>query len=105
MNELLTLVRREYEDDGYTVKAESRREVFCRVASVGQQEFYAAYGTDLKPEYKFILADYYDYEQEFLCIYNGEWFRVVRTYRQGQELEIVVQRAAAEEVGDDGENH
>ena len=98
MNELLTLVQRELEADGYTVKAETRRDVFCRLASIGQSEFYQAQATDLRPELKFILADYLEYAGEHLCIYVGEWYRVIRTYRAGQTLEITVQRAAREEV-------
>lgn len=102
MNELLTLIGRTYEADGYTVAEETRRDVFCLLASIGQSEFYQAQATDLRPELKFILADYLEYEGEQLCIFSGEWYRVIRTYRAGQELEIVVQRAAAEEVEADG---
>lgn len=101
MNELLTLVARTFESDGYTVKDETRREVFCKLASIGQTEFYLAQATELRPELKFILADYYDYAGEYLCIYEGEWYRIIRTYRAGQQMELIVQRAAAEEVGED----
>jgi hypothetical protein len=102
MNELLTLVHRDLASDGYTVLTEIKREVFCKLASIGQTEFYQAQATDLRPELKFVLADYLAYEDEYLCIYNGEWYRVIRTYRKGQELEIVVQKASPEEVGADG---
>lgn len=99
MNDILTLVARTY--DGNIITGEIRRDVFCRLDSIGQTEFYAAQSTDLKPELKFILADYLDYADEYLCIYNGTWFRVIRTYRTGQELELVVQRATKEEAGAD----
>ena len=98
MNELLTLVGRVLAADGYTVTEETRRDVFCRLASIGQTEFYQAQATDLRPELKFILTDYLDYSGEYLCIYAGEWYRVIRTFRVGQELEIVVQKATQEEV-------
>lgn len=103
MNELLTLVHRELADDGYTIAEETRREVFCRLASIGQTEFYQAQATDLRPEIKFVLSDYLDYTGEYLCIFDDVWYRVIRTFRAGQELEIVVQRAAPEEVDPDGE--
>ena len=103
MNELLTLVGRVLAADGYTVAEETRRDVFCRLASIGQTEFYQAQATDLRPELKFILRDYLDYAGEYLCIYDGDWYKVLRTYRAGQELEIVVQRAAPEEVEVDDE--
>ena len=105
MNELLSLVHRDLADDGYTVLAEIKRDVFCRLASIGQTEFYQAQATNLRPELKFVLADYLAYEGEYLCIYNGEWYRVIRTYRVGQELEIVVQKATPEEVDPNGEEY
>ena len=103
MNELLTLVGRVLAADGYTVTEENRRDVFCRLASIGQTEFYQAQATDLRPELKFILTDCLDYDGEYLCIFKGEWYRVIRTYRAGRELEIVVQKAAPEEVDPNGD--
>ena len=88
MNEILTLI------NGGT-----QREVFCRMASIGQREYYEAQAVDVYPECKFILADYLDYDNERLCEYDGQRYRVLRTYRTGQELEIVVARASAEEGG------
>ena len=60
MNEVLTLIA----DDGTT------RDVFCRVASIGQREFYQAYAVDVYPEIKFILPDYLEYEGEPLADYT-----------------------------------
>lgn len=101
MHEVLILIKRLFDGDGCTLLEETRREVFVRLASIGQTEFYQAQATDLRPELKFILDDYLDYEGEFLCIYDEVWYRVIRTYRTGQALEIVVQRAAADEIGDE----
>ena len=102
MNEVLTLVHRDLASDGYTVLTEIKRDVYCKLASIGQTEFYQAQATDLRPELKFVLADYLAYEDEYLCIYNDVWYRVLRTYRKGQELEIVVQKASPREVEVDG---
>ncbi len=88
MNEILTLIN-----------GDARREVFCRMASIGQREYYEAQAVDVYPECKFILADYLDYDNERLCEYDGQRYRVLRTYRTGQELELVVTRASAEEGG------
>jgi hypothetical protein len=88
MNEILTLI-----------SGDSEREVFCRMASIGQREYYEAQAVDVYPECKFILADYLEYDNERLCEYDGQRYRVLRTYRTGQELEIVVTRASAEEGG------
>lgn len=87
MNEIITLIS----DD-------TRREVFCRLRSVGHTEFYEAYATDYRPELKFTLADYLDYEGESLVKHDGTLYRVIRTYRTGHEIELTVGRASAEEV-------
>ena len=94
MNEILTLIHRiqgvdEYGDPTIT---ETRREIFCRQASIGQKEFYQAHAVGLQPELKLVLADYLDYNGEQLVEYNGQIYRVLRTYRTGQELELVVYR-------------
>ena len=88
MNEILTLIN-----------GDAGREVFCRMASIGQREYYEAQAVDVYPECKFIRADYLDYDNERLCEYDGQRYRVLRTYRAGQELELVVTRASAEEGG------
>lgn len=87
MNEVITLLC-----------ATGRRDVFCALRSIGQSEFYQAYATDYRPELKFVLADYLDYNSETLIEYDGAFYSVVRTFRTGQELEIVVARASAEEA-------
>ena len=88
MNDILTLI-----------KGETSRTVYCRLASIGMKEFYEAQAVDFYPEVKFILADYLDYDNEQLVEYDGQRYRVLRTYRAGQELEIIVVRASAEEGG------
>jgi hypothetical protein len=87
MNECITLI-----------EGDSRREVLCGLRSVGHAEFYEAHATEYHPELTFILADYYDYEGETLVKYGDDLYRVIRTYRVGQRLEITVGRASAEEV-------
>lgn len=94
MSEVLTLIQRTQSPDEYgdPVISESRREVLVEPLSVGQAEFYQAQAVGLKPELKLKLADYLDYEGETLMEYQGERFRVLRTYRTGQELEITAYR-------------
>ena len=88
MNEVLTLI-----------KGETSRTVLCSLRSIGQSEFYEASARDFYPELKFVLADYLDYNNEQLVEHNGQRYSVLRTYRAGQELELTVQRASAEEGG------
>jgi hypothetical protein len=87
MNELITLI-----------EGDSRRDVFCGLRSVGHTEFYEAHSVDYHPELVFVLSDYLDYAGESLVKHNAVLYRVIRTYRTGQELEITVGRASAEEV-------
>ena len=88
MDELLTLI-----------KGDTSRTVFCGLRSIGMKEFYEAQAVDFYPELKFVLADHLDYNGERLCEYKGQRYSVLRTFRTGQELEIVVARASAEEGG------
>ena len=101
MNEILALIKRTHvvDENGDPVVTETTRTVFCRLASIGQQEFYQANTTDFHPELKFILADYLDYAGETMAEHDGQRYRVIRTYRSGQELELVVERAPAEDGG------
>lgn len=94
MNEVAILIKRTY--DGAT-RVETKREVFCGFRSIGMKEFYSANSTDFRPELKLILADYLDYDDETLAEYNGVRYRILRTYRVGQELELTLERAPVEE--------
>lgn len=80
------------------INGDSRREVFASLRSVGHTEFYEAHALDLHPELKFVLSDYLDYEGETFVKYGGTLYRVIRIYRTGQEMELTVARASAEEV-------
>ena len=104
MNEILTLISRTpgRGAKGDPVIKEDFRVVLCGVRSIGQKEFYQANATDFHPELKLVLADYLDYQDERLVEYNGIRYSVIRTYRAGQELELVVERAAAEDGGLNG---
>lgn len=103
MNEVLVLIKRvtDFDENADLVTKETRREVFAQLGNIGMREFYAANASDFHPEAKFILTDYFDYEGEKLVEYNGELFRVLRTYRNGQELELTVERAPVDDIEED----
>lgn len=84
-SEIITLVKKEYETDetAELVEMDVNRDVFAKVLSVGQQEFYQAMANGLKPEIKFELADYYEYDNEKELIYNDVKYQILRTYRKG----------------------
>ena len=92
MNDILILIQqtRGVDEYGDPTITETRREVFCDNASIGQKEFYQAHAVGLKPEMKLVLADHLDYNGEQMVEYEGQRFRVLRTYRSGMKLEMVV---------------
>ena len=81
---------------GDLVETKSKRVVMAEVMSIGQSEFYQAQAAGLKPEIKFKIADYLDYEGEEVLEYTErgrtEEYKVIRTYRKGIELEITCKR-------------
>ena len=92
MNEILTLISA----DGEV------RTVLCGVHSIGMREFYQASASDFHPEVKFVLADYLEYSNERLVKYEGDLapagvYRILRTYRNGQELELTAELAPVED--------
>lgn len=93
MTEILTLI---------PADGSEPRVVFCGVRSIGMREFYQASASDFHPEVKFVLADYLDYSNEPRVKYTGDLavpgvYRVLRTYRTGQELELTAQLAPVED--------
>lgn len=89
MNDVLTLVKKikRLENSVY-VDSEIAREVFCKVVSIGQSEFYQSAAAGLKPELKFVLADFLDYGGEADVIYCNRPYSVIRTYRAGRTIEL-----------------
>lgn len=92
MNEVVLLIKQtESTDDwGDPVITETTREVIAEQLSVGQAEFYQAHAVGLKPELKFKLSDYLDYDGETLLEHSGQRYRILRTFRAGQALELTV---------------
>lgn len=104
MDDIITLLETEYQRDRYGNEVETitkRTTVFCRVRSVSRAEFYQAAQANLHPEYVFVISQYRDYHGEKNLLYT-DWtgkekrYSIVRTYRDGDALEITV----AEKIGD-----
>ena len=82
---------------GDTVQTFTERTVFAEVKSIGQSEFYQAEAVGLKPEIKFVIADFADYQNEKQLKYTPvggteEIYTVLRTYRNKINLEVVCAR-------------
>lgn len=76
---------------GVFVSNPTEREVFCRVESVTQAEFFEGGRSGLNPEYKFIVFDG-DYSGESVCKFAGKQFAIYRTYRIGDYIELYAER-------------
>ena len=82
---------------GDTVTVETERTIFAEVKSIGQSEFYQAQAVGLKPEIKFVIADFADYQNEKKLKYTPfggteEVYTILRTFRTRYNLEIVCKR-------------
>lgn len=78
----------ETDEYGDAVYCDDVKEVFAETVSVGRTEFYQAQTAGYKPEIVFKLADYMDYENQPEVICDGIRYKVLRTYRKGNELQI-----------------
>jgi len=75
----------------------TERTIFAEERSIGQSEYYQAAAVGLRPEIKFVIADYLEYQNEQTiryCPFGGkeEEYTVVRTYRKDETLEIVCRK-------------
>lgn len=98
-NETITLIKEEKAVDAFgdLVITTTETEVFAEAKSIGTKEFYQAQATGLRPEIKFVIADYLDYNGEQSLKYTpfGDVERVysiIRTYRNGTSLELTATR-------------
>ena len=96
---VITLMKETNTVDSYgdTVQTFTERNVFAEVKSIGEREFYQAQATGLKPEIKFVIADFVDYQDEKVLKYTPfggteQIYSVIRTYRNKINLEIVCAR-------------
>lgn len=93
MSDIITLIKQAItlDDYGREVATETEREIYCKVDSVSQTEFYAAANAELQPEYRFTVF-FGDYEGEDVCEFRGVRYAIYRTYRSGDNLELYVER-------------
>ena len=117
-NDLIYLIKetKTIDERGDMVVNTTERPVFAEVKSVGQSEFYQAAAVGLKPEIKFVIADYLDYDGEKALRYSPyppevnpsdelvpgndvnpsgtttDIYDIIRTFRTGINLEIVCSR-------------
>ena len=93
----LILIGQVYEEDewGNQVPVEARKPVLCNVKSISRNEFYAAAQTGLKPEITFVIHGY-EYNEEKEVEFEGEKYKVIRTYMKDfEEIELTCEKVAA----------
>lgn len=85
-------VAKAQDDYGQWIETTTKKQVYCRVESVRQSEFFEAGRNGLNPEYKFIIF-FGDYNDEPMVEYNGKTYSVYRTYlTKTDKLELYVER-------------
>lgn len=90
-----------------------KRMAMCTVRNARQSEYYQAENAGMKPEYQFDLTLAEDWHGERLLEYQGQVYRVIRTYETAPGgLEIIAGRYDAngtdetdqDDSGSDSEN-
>ena len=74
-------------DFGDAIYAATMTEVFAQIKSVGASYKLQALAVGLRPKYRFVLQDRYDYDGQEIVKYNGGRYRVIDTY-QGEDNSI-----------------
>lgn len=72
---------------------ETRVTVKAEIRSVTRREFYEAAGAGITPELVFRIANFRDYSGQKVFWHESQRWRVIRTYTNGQTLEITAGRA------------
>ena len=79
------------DDDGNELKKWLSNRVFCKVRSVTRSEFYNAATDGLKPNLDITISHRIDYNGEKVVWYNDQLYDVIRTYWNGDEVELTLQ--------------
>lgn len=94
-NEVINLLAETRSKNKYgdVITEHTKRQVFCKVASVGMNEFYQAQANGIKADLKIILSDYLEYNDERKLEYDGKCYDIIRTYRTvNNQLEITASK-------------
>ena len=100
-NEVIYLLTTKYitNDVGDSIEIYETTMRLAKLKSIGQKEFYQAQANGLKPEIKFVLPDYLDYDNQEEIIHNGFRYKVLRTFKnEDNEIEIVCYGSVRMEV-------
>lgn len=93
---VLTLIEEAYKPDtlGQLIPTETRRDVYCNLASVSASEWFDGGRVGLNPEYRATMF-VYDYNGERIAELDGVRYGVYRTYlAQNEFIELYLERKA-----------
>lgn len=98
-NHELELVKTVLTEDEYgnEIEHDETTTVLCKVADIGQREFYNASVSDLKPEIKFIIKTL-EYSGEKYVTFEKKRYKVIRAYTVGKEEEGYKNRLRFDEL-------
>lgn len=92
MGDFITFISTQNTDSPFGDIPVESEQVFAQVKSIGMNEFYASKGSGIKTDVKFVVYTI-EYNNEDKIKYNGDIYKVIRTYRTGlDKLEIVCSR-------------
>lgn len=77
----------------FDAPTETKQTTWCEIRSVGMREYYEARAAGLEPEVVFRLADASDYGGEKVIIWNDTRYRVIRTWLQGDAIDLTCELA------------
>ena len=93
---ILTLIEEAYKPDalGQLIPTETRRDVYCNLASVSASEWFDGGRVGLNPEYRATMF-VYDYNGERIAELDGVRYGIYRTYlAQNEFIELYLERKA-----------
>ena len=98
MNELIFLLSESFETDeiGNDVSVKNENAVWAELNSISQSEFSAAAQNGLKPEYK-VRMWYSEYNGEKLVKINSKIYKIYRTYKTSDLIELYVEEDLSDE--------
>ncbi len=99
---LITEVYMGTDRDGNIMRKRTPHRVFCDVKSVTRTEFYDASTHDLKPDLNITISHRIDYNGEKLLVYDGQVYDVIRSYWDGDQVDLTVQARIGETLQRDG---
>lgn len=83
----------ELNEIGDSVGDEIRRPVFVDVQSIGLKRKMEALTAGLKIDFKFVLADKAEYQNEEIIEYNGSRYNIISTYiNDAHQIELTTAR-------------